>query len=127
MLLDPRPRKSQNSAPANSITPATPPTTPPTIAPVLLDFPGLEEGAGVEDVIGSLDGVAFEAAEVGELDVAVVELLDAVCDLDAVWEPDADLGLDVELFGLTLVSSPFLSIHTPLPESQHEVAFIPQQ
>lgn len=72
-------------------------------------------------MIESTDAVALEAAEIEEADVATVELLDVVSELDEVSEPD------VELFGLTLVSSPLLSIHTPLPELQHEVAFTPQQ
>ena len=88
---------------------------------MLLDLLVLEDGVGVGDTIELTDTVAFEAAAVEEADVATVELLDAVSELDEVWEAD------VEPFGFTLVSSPLLSIHTPLPESQHEVAFTPQQ
>ena len=112
--LDFRRRKSQNNAAAKSMSPATPPITPPIIAPVSLDLLGLGKGLRVGVVIESMDAVAIEVAEVEEVDV----------DDD---EDEIVLGLDAVLFGLTLVSSPFLSIQTPLPESQHDVAFTPQQ
>ena len=107
-------RKSQNKTAAKSMSPATPPITPPIIAPVSLGLLGLGEGLRVGVVIESMDAIAFDVAEAEEVDV----------DDD---EDDIVLELDAVLFGLTLVSSPCLSIQTPLPESQHDVAFTPQQ
>ena len=101
--MDFRLRKSQNNAAAKSMSPATPPITPPIIAPVSLDLLGLGEGLRVGVVIGSMDAITFGKAEVEEADV----------DDD---EDEIVLELDAVLFGLTLVSSPFLSIQTPLPE-----------